>query len=158
MIVFAASIMIAAHAAAQDGCVRSEPTPMFPKAAPGIHTFTAQAPTTALETLRLPSGEVLRLEHGGCEYYSLTLEFSATAQQNAYTAAAKLLDSLRTQQPEIAFDLALAALTLRAMAARGAPLEEESEVAGDGVDFLQTRLVLKQVKRKLRLALFRGPL
>jgi len=56
--------------------------------------------------------------------------------------------------------LALAARTLRTMAARRAPLSEESEVAGDGLDFLQARLILEQSKTrgKLRLTLFRGPL
>lgn len=158
MIAFAACILIAAHAAAQDDCVRSKPSPVFPKAAPGIHSFSVQSPTTAIETLRLPSGEVLRLEHGGCEYYVLVLEFSAAARQNAYARAAKLLDSLRPQQPEAGFDLEKVSGTLKEMAARGAPLAEESEVSGDGLDFLQARLTLEQAKGKLRLTLFRGPL
>jgi hypothetical protein len=158
MIAFATSVMITAHAAAQDGCVRSEPSPAFPQAAPGIHKFTVKSTTEAVETLRLPSGEVLRLEHGGCEYYVLVLEFSAVAKQNAYASGAQLLDSLRPQQPDANFDLALAAKTLRVMAARNAPLGEESAVAGDGEDFLQANLKLEQAKGKLRLTLFRGPL
>ena len=44
------------------------------------------------------------------------------------------------------------------MAAKGAPLAKEQEVAGDGLDFLQARLTLEQAKDKLRLTLFRGPL
>ena len=160
MIAFAASIMISVHAAAQEGCVRSAPYPAFPNAAAGIHSFTTKTPSEAIETLRLPSGEVLRLEHGGCEYYVLALEFNGSAKTDAYASAAKLLDSLRTQQPDIAFDFALAARTLNSMAARRAPLAEESEIAGDGVDFLQARLVLEpaKTKGKLRLTLFRGPL
>lgn len=158
MIAFAVSIMIAAHAAAQDGCVRSKPDPVFPKADARIHSFISKSPTEAIETLRLASGDVLRLELGGCEYFVLTLEFAATANPNPYSAAAKLLDSLRPQQPEAGFDLALAASTLRAMGAKGTPLGEEAAVAGDGEDFLQARLKLEQAKGKLRLRLFRGPL
>lgn len=158
MIAFATSIMIAAHAAAQDGCVRSEPSPVFPKAASAIHSFIPKSPTEAIETLRLPSGEKLRLEHGGCEYYVLVVEFSAAAKQNAYAHAANLLDSLLPQQPVTSFDLTLAVKTLRGMAAKGAPLGEESLVDDDGVDFLQAHLKLARAKNKLRLTLFRGPL
>jgi len=158
MIAFAVSMMIAAHAAAQDGCVRSKPDPVFPKADSRIHSFTSKSPTEAIETLRLPSGEVLRLELGGCEYFVLTFEFAGSANPNPYSAAAKLLDSLRPQGPESGFDLTLAASTLRAMEARGAPLGQEVAVAGDGEDFLQARLQLGQAKGKLRLTLFRGPL
>lgn len=160
MIAFAAGIMISAHAAAQDGCVRSEPSPVFPKAAASIHSFSATAPTEAVESLRLPSGEELRLEHGGCEYYVLAFEFSGAAGPDAYISAAKMLDSLRPLQPDARFDLPLAARTLRAMSARRAPLAEESEVDGDGLDFLQARLTLEPAKStgKLRLTIFRGPL
>jgi hypothetical protein len=158
MIVLAASCVIATHAAARDGCVRGEPAPLFPKAASGMHSFTPKSPTEADETLRLPSGATLRVEHGGCEYYVLTFEFPGAAKENAYASAARLVDSLRLQQPESVFDLQRAASTLRAMASKGEPLGKEEEVAGDGEDFLQTRLMLEQRKGKLRLTLFVGPL
>jgi hypothetical protein len=60
--------------------------------------------------------------------------------------------------PVTSFDLALAANTLRGMAAKGAPLGEESLVDDDGIDFLQAHLTLERAKDKLRLTLFRGPL
>ena len=66
MITFAASIMIAAHAAAQDGCVRSEPSPVFPKAASAIHSFIPKSPNEAIETLRkIRNGERLPYRRDG---------------------------------------------------------------------------------------------
>lgn len=138
--------------------MRCEPVPVFPKAAPSIHRFTTTSASTAVETFRLPSGELLRLEHGGCEYYVLTLQFSAPVKQTAYVSAARLLDTLIPLQPDSRFDLALAANTLREMASKNAPLNTESPVPGDGEDFLQARLKLERAKGKLQLTLFRGPL
>lgn len=141
--------------------MRGEPVPVFPQASPGAHSFTRKSATEAIETLRLSSGDMLRLEHGGCEYYVLTIDVPAPASglaSKAYVATANRLDELQAMQADANFDLSRASRTLRAMAARGAPLGEEAEIEGDGEDFLQARLSLVREKGKLRLSLFRGPL
>ncbi len=160
--------------AGQDECIRGIPTPVFAKNHADIRSrnFTLTSSTEAKEQVQLKSGELIRISHGGCEYYTITFRFesneilrSDTSTNRVYKEAADLLQKLTTLKVDSAFDLGLAAATLETalMKQPRTELHDTLAVVGDGEEFLQTQIRIDAAGRKrkigfIEISLFKGPL
>lgn len=157
-----------------DECVRSEPAPVFEAKQLGIHShrFALVSSHEAQEQLRLNSGELVDIHHGGCEYFVTTFRFSSVnilksskSRLDAYKISATLLRRLQQLKGKSGFDLVLAARTLEAVVEKNRAIEfgRQFAVDGDGTDFLQTQVQVDAAGQKagvgfVQVSLFKGPL
>jgi hypothetical protein len=136
-----------------DECVRGEPEAMFPNRVATIRS-TAFHPVSsheATEEVVFAGGERLRIRNWGCEYFVLTFRYESKALIASgdgrawHQRAAEVLERLARLKPRAPFDLPLAARQLRKALRTPAalPLEQEIDVEGDGVEFLQARVSVK---------------
>jgi hypothetical protein len=90
--------------------------------------------------------------NGGCEYYVNSFRYESveigagdSSAMHWGREAAKALRKLQVLRPSVVFDFAKAAETLERLVREPGKLllDEEIPVAGDGTEFLQTRIFLK---------------
>jgi hypothetical protein len=163
----------AADQAKDSTCTRSEPTPVLLTKSNGIVSHSFQLTDgIGIEEIQLRSGEKIRVENRGCEYYVLTFTIEpATASEAslgaraAYEGVASWLLRLKRLRGENLFNLDLAARTLRqhCQKYRTPAFGTELPVVGDGTEFLQARIQVEQPEKRskagtLQFSLSRGPL
>jgi hypothetical protein len=171
---FASFLLAGYPVLAQEHCMRSEPEPLFLTVTPFFltHSFIPISKSEANELIEFKTGELLRITHTGCEYYTIIFRFesnspltSSLSPVEAFRKAAKVLRTLNRLKPNLACRLDLAAKTLeKAQNVKPGPFFSiEYPVAGDGVDFLQTRVVVSSAERLgdreiIEFSLSKGPL
>lgn len=142
------SLLLALPLAAlgDDGCVRSEPRPIYGKNNPALaaHSFVRVNEHEAHETARLRRGASIRIEHGGCETFATSFRFevpsltgSRVSPRQAFRAAATALRELKQTGANTSFDLALAAQSLETV--REPAYEEEYLIGADEDNIGQSR-------------------
>lgn len=141
--------------AEEGGCVRGEPEALFEQSSPGVekHSFNRRSSHEADEEVVFESGDVLRIRNWGCEYFVNTFHYeSGSFQGNEsdipywFRKAAEVLSVMARAKPNAIFDLQRAAATVESRISDGSKLGFDHPpyaVEGDGTDFLQTRVVVK---------------
>jgi hypothetical protein len=131
----------------EEECIRAEAARWVDEKHAEVESasFTRHSLLTSTERVVLRSGEVLTIKHGGCEYFR----------------ALRLLHSLLPKQTN--FDLETDAAALIKEAGKEPKLRWEYPVEGDGISFLQTRVVLEEVGVSegggfVEVQLYKGPL
>jgi hypothetical protein len=146
-------VMPAISAKAGADCVRHVPVPVFPKKVATMRStaFHPVSGNEANEEVVFATGERLKIRNWGCESFVMTFRYEsktlpASGDGRAwYERAAEVLERISRLEPQTPFDLPLAARQLRKALRTPAALrlEEDIEVEGDGVEFLQTRVSVK---------------
>jgi hypothetical protein len=134
-------------------------------------SFTRHSLLTSTERVFLRSGEVLTIKHGGCEYFFVTVRHDFRGRVPAKpgpaywfrkgAAVLRLLHGLLPEQTN--FDLETDAAALIKEAGKEPKLRWEYPVEGDGISFLQTRVVLEAAGTTegggfVEVQLYKGPL
>jgi hypothetical protein len=157
----------------EEECIRAEPDRWVKEKHPDVQSasFTRHSLLTSTERVVLRSGEVLTVKHGGCEYFFVTVRHDFRGEVPAKPGPAywfrkgaealRLLHSLLPKQTN--FDLETDAAALIKEAGKEPKLRWEYPVEGDGISFLQTRVVLEEVGVSegggfVEVQLYKGPL
>lgn len=139
---------------AEDRCVRGGPEPLFSGQSPDVkgHEFTRTSSHEADESVLFASGDRLVIRNWGCEYFVNTFRFESKSIEGHkssppywHKVAAHALRTLAASEPDIVFDLKLAARTLEIKVSNSIELklDDPYPVEGDGTDFLQSHVAVK---------------
>jgi hypothetical protein len=149
------SINIGKCEEAKEECIRGEPEPLFNQQSPNVkqHTFTLKSSHEADEEVLFKSGDVLKIKNWGCEYFVNTFHYESKSIQGSnsdvsywFRESANALKKVSESNPNVMFDFQKAAMTLESKIKEGSELSFDHlpfPVDGDGVEFLQTQVVVK---------------
>ncbi|MEZ0369824.1 MAG: hypothetical protein ACAI44_12125 [Candidatus Sericytochromatia bacterium] len=139
------------QALTEPGCTRGEPFAWYPqRKAPIVsQSFKRFSATRSIETVSLANGDKFTVENTGCISYDIVLryEFRGIAPAaNDYRAwqrkGAAILRSLARLNKVGVFDLLKAADALERIQPSNIQPQEPQPVPGDGIDFMQARVLL----------------
>jgi hypothetical protein len=128
-------------------CVRGEPEPLYTMKSPGVkaHSFKKRSSHEAEEEITFKSGDKVRINNWGCEYFVNTFYYESKSIKGNnsdmtywFKKSAEILKVLSRSNPNIVFDLEKAANTLEAKVINNKGLSfahEPYPVEGDGIDF-----------------------
>jgi hypothetical protein len=145
-------------------CPRGDASPWFQGRHADVvsRSWEQKSRIEAVERVELRRGMHVSIEHAGCEYYTVVIRVgTATPGRGAathYASAAAALLALAEGGADSAFDLRLAAETLRAAAPR---FGQDLPVEGDGTEFLQTVVTVREPEAGaavVEFTLSKGPL
>ena len=138
-----------------DNCMRAVPGPLFDKKMTMVETTKFQPETKeeeAKEEVVFTSGDRLFIRNWGCEYFVNTFRYESKSMsvspgniKDVSMNTAKTLRKLESYNPNVIFDLGKAAKTLDKVVKEGKDISFGVwyPVEGDGLYFLQTRVVVK---------------
>lgn len=147
----------------QPQCPRGEGEPWLPAQRSEVRTqsFERTSATGSVERVELRGGDVVEIEHAGCEYYTVIIRLlprtAAAGDLPAYARGAGVLETLSSLGAASVFDLKLAAQALRAVQPQPG---DQLPVEGDGTEFLQTvvTVVGAEAPASIEIHLSKGPL
>jgi hypothetical protein len=160
-----------------ENCTRAMPEPLFAKKMTTVKSTKFQPVTKeegAKEEVVFASGDRLFILNWGCEYFVNTFRYESKSMsvspeniKDVFMKTARTLRKLEGYNPNIIFDLGKAAATLDKVVKEGKDISFQTwyPVEGDGLYFLQTRVVVKgggplekEEGSYVEFELFKGPL